>query len=63
MFRSRSRRMGDRRSAKEVVAGAGSAELQESFTLTADGWVTDNLLPGDVRVVTNPPRPPAPGNP
>jgi hypothetical protein len=46
-----------------VVAGAGSAQMKESFTLTADGWVADDLLPGDVRVVSNPPRPPAPGNP
>ena len=46
-----------------VIAGAGSSELKESFTLTADGWVADDLLPGDVRVVTNPPRPAAPGNP
>jgi len=46
-----------------VVGGAGSMELEESFTLTPEGWVADDLLPGDVRVVSNPPRPPAPGNP
>jgi hypothetical protein len=46
-----------------VIGGAGSAQMKESFTLTADGWVADDLLPGDVRVVSNPPRPPAPGNP
>jgi hypothetical protein len=44
-----------------VVAGARSAELKEPFTLTADGWVADDLLPGDVRYVSN--RPAAPGNP
>jgi hypothetical protein len=46
-----------------VIAGAHSAELKEPFTLTPDGWVADDLLPGDVRVVSNPARPPAPGNP
>jgi hypothetical protein len=44
-----------------VVSGARSAELKESFTLTSDGWVADDLLPGDVRYVSN--RPAAPGNP
>jgi hypothetical protein len=44
-----------------VVSGARSAELKEAFTLTADGWVADDLLPGDVRYVSN--RPAAPGNP
>jgi hypothetical protein len=46
-----------------VISGARSAELKEAFTRTPDGWVADDLLPGDVRVVSNPPRPPAPGNP
>ena len=45
-----------------VVEGAGKATLKESFTLTPDGWVADELLPRDVRVVSNPPRPGAPGN-
>ena len=45
-----------------VVEGAGSATLKEAFTLTPDGWVADELLPGDVRVVSNPSRPRAPGN-
>ncbi len=44
-----------------VVSGARSAELKEAFTLTADGWVADDFLPGDVRYVSN--RPAAPGNP
>ncbi len=46
-----------------VISGARSAELKEPFTQTPDGWVADDLLRGDVRVVSNPPRPPAPGNP
>jgi hypothetical protein len=46
-----------------VVNGAESVELTESFTLTPDGWVADQLLPGDVRMTSNPPRPAAPGNP
>lgn len=28
-----------------VVRGAGSAQLEEGFTLTADGWVANELLP------------------
>jgi hypothetical protein len=44
-----------------VVNGARSSELKESFTLTGDGWVADELLPGEVRFVSN--RPAAPGNP
>ena len=28
-----------------VVRGAGSAQLAEGFTLTADGWVANELLP------------------
>jgi hypothetical protein len=46
-----------------VIAGAGAAELKESFVLTASGWVALELLPGEVRVVDNPPRLAAPGNP
>jgi hypothetical protein len=44
-----------------VISGAGTAELKEPFTLTPQGWVADDLLPGDVRYVSN--RPAAPGNP
>jgi hypothetical protein len=44
------------------VNGSGGAELEQPFTLTPDGWVADQLLPGDVRVTSNPPRPTAPGN-
>jgi len=46
-----------------VVKGAGSATLKESFVLAPGGWVAAELLPGDVRVVNNAPRPSAPGNP
>jgi hypothetical protein len=28
-----------------VIRGAGSAELEEGFTLTADGWVANELVP------------------
>jgi hypothetical protein len=28
-----------------VIRGAGRAELEEGFTLTADGWVANELLP------------------
>ena len=34
-----------------VVAGEGSAELEEGFTLTADGWLANELLPAGGQAV------------
>jgi hypothetical protein len=38
-----------------VVRGAGSAQLEEGFTLTADGWVANELLPAAAPTVAHGP--------
>jgi hypothetical protein len=52
-----------------VIAGAGTATLEETFALRPEGWVAVDLVAGDGRIVSNPlgpkepKRPAAPGNP
>jgi hypothetical protein len=38
-----------------VIRGAGSAQLEEGFTLTADGWVANELLPAAAPAVARGP--------
>jgi hypothetical protein len=36
-----------------VIAGAGSAELKEGFTLTSSGWIANELVPASNGAVAN----------